>query len=657
MLLLNQSRRLLTFALFMSVAPGTICQAQSSSDERAPRWYKVPNGGQTLAEVLTTACRTSTLSTLSTQVTERFLTLNGGGDLNRRIATGALVAIPPCFRYVAVVVKSGDTIGKLLMQHRVVPTPTAVRKVFELSRGTTTSTSVESFSKTLRIGSLLKLPITNSIPPTEGSDPPPDPAVEPSPPDVVDSFPNESPPPGLEYVQFMSSPEAAAHGCSNAGPAFLPFDAALLKRIVQSQRQQALRYFDSLPPIVVGLIDSGINGVGRGLFQESRLAPNYHEKYGVKGKDDDLPTNGRVDDIYGFNFNHGPNAGSIVYYPQDTEREHGTRIGTLVLGGTAWANEWSGELPQLTRLRVINFSEDTTSGLVDAANLGIGVSRLSDDAARVVNMSLSTRDDIPGLNGYIRSARRTLIVAAAGNLPTGGRDLKSYPQYPALYGGDDSTKTVLTVGAHNERLQLAGFSNYSDSRVDLLAPGCMVPTMNIAGNEVLEHGTSVAAAIASFAASLVASLGEDRPEAVKRRLVFSVDADDALKDKVRSIGRLNIAKAVLLFEDVVEIKSATNTLLHGRLEDVASLGRFCADDNIRVRLGDFRKVRPNIYSGGIPYIEYWRDEQGHLQRERCQQKDSSLSIGNYTVDGSQGEGPALQDVVDIVIADYRALPP
>jgi hypothetical protein len=275
----------------------------------------------------------------------------------------------------------------------------------------------------------------------------------------------------------------------------------------------------------------------------------------------------------------------------------------------------------------------------------------------VVNLSLENSRAIQGIREVIGNATRTLFVAAAGNRPSGGSDIGIRTVYPAADGGESGSlaRTLLTVGAHalDPNRSWAGFSNYSRQRVDLLAPGCNVQTLNADGMSVKESGTSIATAFASFAAGLLGALGETDGSAIKNRLLVSVDVDPALARRVYSSGRLNIVKAVSLSTDVIETTDRTQAYVFGRIVNRGELRRFCGDQEERKNLDRMRKVRPNVPSQEGTRVQYWVENDGILTWVDCPQVDADQSIGPVEVDGQSTPGPALVDVLDIVLADHR----
>jgi subtilisin family serine protease len=93
----------------------------------------------------------------------------------------------------------------------------------------------------------------------------------------------------------------------------------------------------------------------------------------------------------------------------------------------------------------------------------------------IINMSLSTSQDIPSLREAITnaSAAGKIIVVAAGNGDSNGVGQllgTSFPVYPAMYSS--SIPGVVTVGSVDSgNNQKSSFSNYSPTFVNILAPG------------------------------------------------------------------------------------------------------------------------------------------------------------------------------------------
>jgi type VII secretion-associated serine protease mycosin len=174
---------------------------------------------------------------------------------------------------------------------------------------------------------------------------------------------------------------------------------------------------------------------------------------------------------------------------------HGTAVASIIAAAPMRGISFTGVAPAARILSVKISGTDTfptaatPQGIMDAVQFG----------ADVINLSLSTTDDVPALRQAVAYAlsHNVVVVAAAGNdLPQGGTG----PFYPAAYPG------VLSVGAAGPGGVLASFSDRR-TQVGVTAPGVNVTsaypgTFPDAYNPA-QNGTSFAAAYVSGVAALV----------------------------------------------------------------------------------------------------------------------------------------------------------
>ena len=165
----------------------------------------------------------------------------------------------------------------------------------------------------------------------------------------------------------------------------------------------------------------------------------------------------------------------------------------------------------------------------------------------------------PGVQGGI-------IVSAAGNDEQDPKLLLlSIKDHGRQVGAGSPGKTdpnnsaYITVGAHDGANHWAKFSYYGEL-VDLLAPGCRVPSYTLdlskadKGHFELRQayvtGTSFAAPVVSFAASLLSTFNRfnKKPGLVKERLILSSDYHYDLRGRAYAEGVVDIPKA-LSFEN------------------------------------------------------------------------------------------------------------
>lgn len=637
-----------------------------------PSWHTVSSPGQTLRAVLRTVCG-SQGARADAYLEAATLQFNGGDNLDRLIAPGVAVAVPFCIKVesgVPVMVSAGDTVEKLLREHYGVYGKKTVKQTFELNNAEGRWASIKQFTHHLKPGQKILLPTSDErvfVRRRHGflawtSEPLPNvlerlasaPAAEAMRTTMAALDPELTRDEReYEYVKFVRS--AAASGQANCGPgtARPAFSVQMLKNRLAVEGKAAA-FSSSARSALIGVIDTGIGGLGGSFFSTKFFEPNELEKYGQMERDDDSPRNGFIDDIYGMNLNAGNQNGSVAFYGADPERQHGTKIASLLLGGPGWVNSLDADAEPRIRLKVVNFSDARLPHPVPAVELSRAIVYLIDQGSDIVNMSLSNAQELEPVTVAMKGSRTTVFVVAAGNKEQSeGQDLGSTGVYPAAQGGRAGglSDRLITVGAHDNDGDWARFSNFSSEYVDLLAPGCSIPTIDLDGNEVAEYGTSVATAVVSFAAGLVRSLGEKHPHALKNRLLISVDVDKRLEGKASTSGRLNIIKAVSLRHDLIEPLTQQAGYLFGRLADRDELRKFCDEPSKRLKLEDLRKVRPNVSKNGKRFIEYWGERNdGKLWRTECPQIRSDESIGALLVDGVETPGPLLRDIRDIVLA-------
>lgn len=212
----------------------------------------------------------------------------------------------------------------------------------------------------------------------------------------------------------------------------------------------------STNPVVVAVIDTGVD------YTHPDLADNmWTNRWEIpdNGLDDDA--NGYVDDVCGYDFIDG------VFSPSDSGY-HGTHVaGTIA----ALGNNQLGVIGvnPYARIMALKASNDGTS-LTDAAII---------EALQYTTMMKSNGVNIAAINASfgggshstieseaIQSAGEAGIVfcAAAGN---DSSDHDIYPVYPASY----RLPNMIVVGATTQGDELAGFSDYGATTVDLGAPG------------------------------------------------------------------------------------------------------------------------------------------------------------------------------------------
>jgi hypothetical protein len=286
--------------------------------------------------------------------------------------------------------------------------------------------------------------------------------------------------------------------------------------------------------VIVAVIDTGVD------YTHEDLAGNMWANPGevVNGVDDD--GNGYVDDV------HGINAVLGTGDPFDDHR-HGTHvagtIGAVGNNGVGVAGvSWD------VRIMALKFLDASGDGFVSDA-----IECLEYAAAMKtehgVNLKLSSNSWSGG--GFSQALRDAidatgqagmLFVAAAGNDYLNDND--SSPVYPSSY----DLPSVVSVAATDHNDDLAWFSNFGRSSVDLGAPGVDILSSVPGNGYAYSDGTSMAAPHVSGTAALLWSVQPDADAlGIKDLLLSSVDPAPALENTV-SRGRLNVYEALSLCE-------------------------------------------------------------------------------------------------------------
>jgi subtilisin family serine protease len=276
--------------------------------------------------------------------------------------------------------------------------------------------------------------------------------------------------------------------------------------------------------VVVGVVDSGVD------YTHPDLAANMWVNSGeIAGNGIDDDGNGYIDDI------HGVNAVSDNGDPDD-DNFHGTHcagtigaVGNNGIGvtGIAWQ----------TKIMALKFLDGTGSGSL--ANALQVLDYALDMKSRGVNLRLLNNSW--GGGGYSSllqdrinalKAAGVVFVAAAGN---SGTDNDIEPFYPANFSG------VVSVAATRKDDELANFSCYGPTTVDIGAPGVNILSTMPGGEYALLGGTSMATPHVVGALALllgqVPSLTVD--EAIAR-LLATADPVQSLEGVTQSGRRLNV---------------------------------------------------------------------------------------------------------------------
>ncbi|MCA9169466.1 MAG: S8 family serine peptidase, partial [Planctomycetales bacterium] len=237
-----------------------------------------------------------------------------------------------------------------------------------------------------------------------------------------------------------------------------------------------------------------------------------------------------IDDIHGYDFVNEDGD------PMD-DNDHGTHvagtIGAVANNGIGVAGvNWNVKLMALKFLDAAG--SGFTSDAIRALNYAVAM------GAQVSNNSWGGGGFSSSLYNAISnaSAANHIFVAAAGN---DAADNDAVPSYPANY----DLPNVISVAATDRNDQLASFSNFGATTVDLAAPGVSILSTTPGNTYSSFSGTSMATPHVAGAISLVREMHPAWSNTqVINQILESVDIVPSLSGKVATGGRLNLGTAM-----------------------------------------------------------------------------------------------------------------
>ncbi|MDA0970337.1 MAG: S8 family peptidase, partial [Planctomycetota bacterium] len=283
--------------------------------------------------------------------------------------------------------------------------------------------------------------------------------------------------------------------------------------------------------VVIAVIDTGVDYTHRDLAANAWQNPGEIPGNGV---DDD--GNGFVDDIYGYDFVN--NDGD----PMD-DNGHGTHVAGTI-GGVG--NDGTGIVGVNWQISIMGLKF-----------LSGGGSGSTSDAVRAVNYATIMRRD-HGINivatnnswgggGFSQSLSDAiegggnagiLFIAAAGNE---GNNNDTFPGYPASM----TSEAIISVAATDSSNNLAGFSNYGATSVDVGAPGVGIYSA-LPGNGYASYsGTSMATPHVAGIVGLLAAANPNLTAAEIRTAILDTAVPiSSLNGRVATGGLANAAAAL-----------------------------------------------------------------------------------------------------------------
>ncbi len=301
------------------------------------------------------------------------------------------------------------------------------------------------------------------------------------------------------------------------------------KHLASINLRESWTHFKKNKDVVVAVVDTGIQG------DHAFLAKNIY----VPGKRSS-PTN------FGVDF-----SGDKVTNTPTDQHGHGTHVAGIVksifpevkiLALKYYNPKASGQQNLDATIKALQYAVDHN---VDVINYSGGGPEASVEELRVLKQA---------------EKKGILVIAAAGN-ERSNIDDKRHAYYPASYG----LSNIITVGAHDDGLNIIPSSNWGKNSVDIAAPGHRIRS-SIPGNAAgYMTGTSQATAFVTGVAALIkAKYPKMRYDQIKNIILSSSLKVKNFEGKILGSGKLDAGRAIELADSV------NQKLIHAKARAVAN---------------------------------------------------------------------------------------
>ncbi len=287
------------------------------------------------------------------------------------------------------------------------------------------------------------------------------------------------------------------------------------KHLASINLRESWQTFKKNKEIIVAVIDTGIQGDHP--FIKDNIAV-------IKGRKSALN--------YGVDF-----SGEKVSFAPIDAHGHGTHVagivksvfpGVKLLALKYYNPKASGQANLDATIKALQYAVDNN---VDVINYSGGGPEASVEELRVLKAA---------------EKKGILVIAAAGN-ERSNIDDKRHAYYPASYG----LSNIITVGAHDDSLNIIPSSNYGKNSVDIAAPGHRIRSAIPNSAAGYMTGTSQATAFVTGVAALIKSKYPNMKfDQVKNIILSSSLKVKTFEGKILGSGKLDAGKALELAESV-----------------------------------------------------------------------------------------------------------
>jgi subtilisin family serine protease len=283
------------------------------------------------------------------------------------------------------------------------------------------------------------------------------------------------------------------------------------KHLASINLKESWTKFKKNKDIVVAVVDTGIQG------DHAFLAKNIY----VPGK---KPNSNN----YGVDFS----GAKVTNTPSDAHG-HGTHVAGIVksifpevkiLALKYYNPKASGQANLDATIKALQYAVDNN---VDVINYSGGGPEASVEELRVLKQA---------------EKKGILVIAAAGN-ERSNIDDKKHAYYPASYG----LSNIITVGAHDDTLNIIPSSNYGKNSVDIAAPGHRIRSAIPGNGAGYMTGTSQATAFVSGVAAMIkAKYPHMKYDQIKNIILSSSLKVKNFEGKILGAGKLDAGRAIEL---------------------------------------------------------------------------------------------------------------
>lgn len=232
--------------------------------------------------------------------------------------------------------------------------------------------------------------------------------------------------------------------------------------------------------VVVAVIDTGVD------YNHDDLSANIWTNPGESGNgketngiDDD--GNGYIDDFRGWDFYDNDNDPMDEYTPQEGKWYHGTHVSGII-GAVGNNNKGVAGVNWEVRIMCLKVSDE--NGDIPVSKAINAIDYATENGAHLSNNSYGWLNIDPDFQSYYSALYNAvdraknagkLFVAAAGNCGANnfeyGQNLDNPEYYLKIYPACYTLPNIISVAASDDYDDLAWYTNYGITSVDLAAPG------------------------------------------------------------------------------------------------------------------------------------------------------------------------------------------